>query len=104
MVIDQVVGNVRVRDGSGTVEIQNIHGDVTVTDGSGDITILHVVGNVTLSDGSGDVDISDVSGNLGINEAGSGELHIEKVRGIVTIRDPETPAGLEENLEDADAL
>lgn len=85
--IQAVTGNVFVKDGSGPIDISGVDGDLFVTDGTGDILIRRVRGSVTVTDGSGDIDISDVGANLSIPEAGSGELHIERIAGKITTPD-----------------
>lgn len=80
-------GNVEIQDGSGLIQVKLINGDVNITDGSGEIMIQDVNGSVTVTDGSGSIDIHDVSQDVFINEAGSGELNIDGVKGKVTMRE-----------------
>ena len=87
IVIEDISGNVMVKDGSGFVGIDYIKGDVIIIDGSGDMVIRHIDGNVRVKDGSGGIDISDVSKGVSINESGTGELEIERVKGKITTRE-----------------
>jgi hypothetical protein len=80
-------GNVEIQDGSGLVHVKLIKGNVNITDGSGEMTIQDVNGSVTVTDGSGTINIQDVSQDVFINEAGSGELNIDGVKGKVTTRE-----------------
>ena len=80
-------GSVDIQDGSGLIHVKLIDGNVNITDGSGQITIQDVNGSVTVTDGSGSIDIQDVSQDVFINEAGSGELNIDGVKGKVTMRE-----------------
>jgi len=85
--IRDVRGNVEIQDGSGLIQINLINGNVSITDGSGELTIQDVNGSVTVTDGSGSIDIQDVTQDVFINEAGSGELNIDGVKGKVTTRE-----------------
>ena len=49
--------------------------------------IQDVNGSVTVTDGSGNIDIQDITRDVFINEAGSGELNIDGVKGKVTSRE-----------------
>jgi hypothetical protein len=85
--IRDIRGTVEVQDGSGSIEINLIKGDVSVIDGSGSMLIQDINGSVTVTDGSGSIAINEISQNVFINEAGSGALDIEGVKGKVTIRE-----------------
>ena len=85
--IRDVRGNVEIQDGSGLIQVNLITGNVSITDGSGGITIQDVNGNVTITDGSGSIDIQEITQDVFINEAGSGELNIDGVKGKVTTRE-----------------
>ena len=80
-------GNIEIQDGSGLIYVRRITGNVNITDGSGEMTIQDVNGSVTVTDGSGSIDIQDVTRDVFINEAGSGELNIDGVKGKVTWRE-----------------
>jgi len=75
---------VDVEDSSGELTISNV-GDAKVDDSSGSIDIRRVTGNLTVRDSSGEIDIEDVSGDVRIPEDGSGSIRIERVGGSVTI-------------------
>jgi hypothetical protein len=85
--IRDVRGNVEIQDGSGLIQVNRIIGNISITDGSGEMTIQDVNGSVTVTDGSGSINIQDVSQDVFINEAGSGELNIDGVKGKVTTRE-----------------
>jgi hypothetical protein len=85
--IQDARGNVEIQDGSGLIHVKLINGNVSITDGSGQITIQDVNGNVTVTDGSGSIDIQGVTQDVFINEAGSGALNIDGVKGKVTTRE-----------------
>ena len=85
--IRDVRGNVEIQDGSGLIHVKLINGNVSITDGSGEMTIQDVRGSVTVTDGSGSINIQDVTQDVFINEAGSGELNIDGVKGKVTTRE-----------------
>ena len=77
------VGNVEIVDGSGSIDVSNVLGDLQVDDGSGSMTIRSVDGSVTISDGSGGITVDDVRGDLIIEEEGSGSLRFSNVDGEV---------------------
>ena len=80
-------GNIEIQDGSGLIHVKRVNGDVNITDGSGEMTIQDVNGSVTVTDGSGNINIQDVTRDVFINEAGSGELNIDGIKGKVTSRE-----------------
>jgi hypothetical protein len=85
--IDDIQGAVEIIDGSGSIVVLDVTGDVNIKDTSGGIEVNDVGGSVTVSDGSGSIDIVKVAKNVFIQEAGSGEIDVEGVRGKVTIRE-----------------
>ena len=85
--LTDITGNLEVKDGSGMIDIGRVEGNVYIVDGSGSMTIKDIDGNLTVTDGSGSIEINDVTQNVFIEEAGSGILDIEGVKGKVTIRE-----------------
>jgi hypothetical protein len=83
------LGNLRVEDGSGDIEIEDIDGDIRVDDGSGDVRLTRIRGDVEVDDGSGSVDIRDVTGSVLLDD-GSGSVTIAGVGGSVRIPDDGT--------------
>ena len=79
------VGALDVTDGSGEVEIRGVRGDVEVTDGSGQVTIRNVSGNVEIRDGSGSIEIDDVGGSVLVRADGSGSIDVSDVKGDFTV-------------------
>ncbi len=80
------VGELKVDDGSGGLNIRGVHGNADITDGSGEIEIADVSGNLRVHDGSGGMDIERVGGNVVIDD-GSGSIDIRGVQRNVTIED-----------------
>jgi hypothetical protein len=78
--------NIRIIDGSGSIDIANIIGDLSIDDDSGAIKVENITGRIRIEDGSGDIAIEDVKGRLEIVD-GSGEILIQDVTGDVTIND-----------------
>ena len=76
--------NLRVDDGSGSVEITGV-GEVVMHDGSGSVR-LRSVASVVVEDGSGSLTIEGVTGSV-VVEDGSGSVTIEDVTGFVTVED-----------------
>jgi len=78
--------NVRIIDGSGSIDIANIIGNLSIDDDSGAIKVENITGRIRIEDGSGDIEIQDVQGSLEIVD-GSGEILIQNITGDVTIND-----------------
>ena len=76
----------QVDDGSGSIELTNVHGNIVLDDGSGSILMTDVGGNVEIDDGSGAITVHSVGGNIYIND-GSGSIEVRDVAGSVTIDD-----------------
>lgn len=74
-----------IDDGSGPMQIDDVHSDVSIDDGSGSIEISGAT-NVVVDDGSGSVRIVNVTGDVEV-EDGSGDIKIQAVGGTVTIDD-----------------
>lgn len=80
------IAGVRIDDGSGSIEIEEVAGPVEVHDRSGDIRIREV-GSVELEDGSGGIRMTGVRGSVHILDDGSGEIVVLDVTGDVLIDD-----------------
>lgn len=76
----------KVRDGSGFIEIRNINGSVKIKDGSGGLEIENLQGDLVIDDGSGDMDLANIGGNIVIDD-GSGSIKLTKAKGDVEIED-----------------
>ncbi len=72
-----------VESGSGDAEIANIAG-LDFSSGSGDLKLEHAAGAVAVKVHSGDVVAGDV-GSFSLREAGSGDVHLNGVRGDVKV-------------------
>ena len=85
--IRHTTGNVRVRDSSGEIVIDDVRGDVYIPqDSSGDIEIRRVGGGVTIDeDSSGSIDIRDVQRNVNIGSDGSGSIDVTDIGGDFTV-------------------
>jgi hypothetical protein len=80
------VGNARVTDTSGSIEIRKVTGNLSVTDTSGEIDIAGVTGDVHIpSDSSGGIEIRDVGGSVTIDEDSSGSIDVRKVKRNVVV-------------------
>jgi len=81
-----VTMNVKIIDGSGSIDITNIIGNLSIDDESGAINAANITGRILIEDGSGDIEIEDVEGRLEIVD-GSGKIVIQHVTGDVSIND-----------------
>ncbi|QDE30115.1 DUF4097 domain-containing protein [Shewanella polaris] len=82
--IEDVSADIELIDGSGSIVINNI-GNLVLTDGSGSV-VLNNTGKLSLIDGSGSINITDVNGGI-ILQDGSGSIGINNVIGDVSIDD-----------------
>ncbi len=78
-------GAVRVRDSSGSLEIDGADGSVIVDDSSGSLSVEDVSGHVEIRDGSGSIKVENVRGSVRVAEDGSGSIDIDEVEGDVEI-------------------
>jgi len=84
--IADIIGNLSIDDDSGAIKVENIKGRVQIEDGSGDIGIQDVQGRLEIVDGSGEIVIEHVTGDVTINDA-SGDIEVNHIGGSVTISD-----------------
>ena len=84
--INNIYAKVTVKDGSGELTIKNVRNDLKIDDGSGGIFISEVIGNIKINDGSGEISLNDLDGNLDIDD-GSGSIFVNGVSGDVMIKD-----------------
>jgi hypothetical protein len=75
-----------IDDGSGSLEVSNVHGNIKLDDGSGSITLTDVGGTVEIEDGSGSIVVDRAGGNLAIDD-GSGSITVRGVAGSVVVDD-----------------
>ena len=83
--IENAAGDVSVHDGSGSVELLRISGDVEVTDGSNSISIADVAGSIRIRDGSGSIRVKRVARNVSVTDDGSGSISVSQVEGDFTV-------------------
>ncbi len=81
------LGSLYVDDGSGNVSVRDIAGDVEIDDGSGTVVINTVGGSVYIDDGSGSINVNQVSADLIIISDGSGSVNYSNVAGKVELDD-----------------
>jgi hypothetical protein len=85
--VSRLGGRLEIDDGSGDIVIRDVAGDIAIDDGSGDIEVLLAGGNIRVDDGSGDITIDGVGGDVLIEDAGSGGVKIDNVKGRVIRHD-----------------
>jgi DUF4097 and DUF4098 domain-containing protein YvlB len=78
--------SVDIDDGSGSIFVTGIAKNLKIVDGSGSIEIRMTAGPISISDGSGAIDLTDITGNLEVKD-GSGKINIDRVKGNVYIVD-----------------
>lgn len=79
------LGQVRLKSGSGDVELERVDGHAVVDTGSGDITVRDVGGELRVKSGSGDVQVGRVAGNAGVS-TGSGDVSIETTAAAAVLK------------------
>lgn len=98
MVVQNLRGNVEIEDGSGSIEVRGIQGNLIIQDGSGPIEVDEVSGSVSIHDGSGEVKVAKIGGDLKIHD-GSGGLEINTVAGDVHLEDVGSGAVVTKNIK-----
>ena len=83
--IDDQRGWLRVKDGSGDIDVRGVEGDVEVEDGSGSVYLQDVDGDVRLSDGSGEARIREVTGSVIVSDKGSGRVDASNIDGDLRV-------------------
>lgn len=84
LIVEDVMGEVDIEDGSGELTVRNVTGPLTIKDGSGSIRLEGVGRDVTLNDGSGEIVLRRV-GNVRITDDGSGSIDIADATGTVRV-------------------
>ena len=84
--VESIMGNLTIDDGSGGIRVENIQGDLKIDDGSGEIEIRDIAGNVTIHDGSGGIDAINIGGSLTVSD-GSGGIDIDRVEKDLILKD-----------------
>jgi len=80
------VGELDVKDSSGSIDIDGVTGSVRIADSSGSIEVEKVTGNVLITeDGSGSVTVKDVRGDFTVQKKGSGHVDYERIGGKVSV-------------------
>ena len=80
------VGELSLKDSSGSIFIEDVAGNIEVDDSSGEIEIVGAERDVRVEDSSGEIDIREVGGSVDIVQDSSGEIDISKVEGSVLVR------------------
>jgi hypothetical protein len=83
--INDVMADIELVDGSGSIQIEGGK-KLAITDGSGSITIKDTTGALALTDGSGSINLENIGGNVAIDD-GSGSINVKQVQGLVVIND-----------------
>lgn len=76
---------VRLRSGSGDVEVEQVDGPAAVDSGSGGVRLHRVGGDLRVKSGSGDVSAGEVEGTSAVT-TGSGDVHLGLARGHVSLK------------------
>jgi hypothetical protein len=79
-------GALRVRDGSGSLIVQDVMGEIDIEDGSGEITVRNVTGPLRIRDGSGSIRVEGAGRDLTVRD-GSGEIVIRRVGNVHVVAD-----------------
>lgn len=84
--IENLLSSIELHDGSGSVDINNVTGNIDIKDGSGSIALKGIEGDISIDDGSGSISAKHIEGNLEIDD-GSGQITVKHVSGDVTLDD-----------------
>ncbi len=78
--------DVTIDDGTGFIEVANLHGDLMIDDGAGAIDLKRIEGAVKIRDGSGYIDVDRIASDVAIEDR-SGGISVSRVLGDVVIDD-----------------
>ncbi len=78
--------NLKLIDGSGKIQIENLDNDLFLYDRSGKLSVNKINGDVKIVDGSGYLSVSHVKGDLYIKDH-SGKMQLKGIKGNLTISD-----------------
>lgn len=84
--IKNITGNLYVEDGSGGIHVENIQGDLEIDDGSGEIEVRGISGDVVIDDGSGSISVANIGGSVTVDD-GSGSIDIDGVEKDLTLKE-----------------
>lgn len=84
--IKNITGNLYVEDGSGGIQVENIQGDLEIDDGSGEIEVRGISGDVVIDDGSGSISVANIGGSVTVDD-GSGSIDIDGVEKDLTLKE-----------------
>jgi hypothetical protein len=80
------VASAVIEDGSGSMRVCDVRGDLRVRDGSGSVEAVRVGGSFTVErDGSGSIEARTVAGDFIVERDGSGGIDYAGVRGEVRV-------------------
>jgi hypothetical protein len=80
------VASATVEDGSGSIRVRDVRGDLRVRDGSGSVEADRVGGSFTVErDGSGSIDARAIAGDFVVEHDGSGGITHDRVLGQVSL-------------------
>jgi len=91
--------NLVIDDGTGSIDIENVHGNLTIDDGTGSLTLKDVGGDIEVHDGTGSISVLNVGGDISIDD-GTGSIDIRGVAGSVTLDDGTGSISVEDVEED----
>ena len=84
--IDDIDGPLLLRDGSGSVELTNVRDNVDIEDSAGSLDVRDVDGTVRISDSSGSMTVRGISGSVEVDRDGSGSISVADVGGNFVVR------------------
>ena len=83
---DVYQGNVKVKSGSGDVEIGEAGANTSISTGSGDVSVEHARGTTVVKTGSGDLSVDQAYADTSFS-TGSGDMSLDHVhQGRITVK------------------
>ncbi|HUF11547.1 MAG TPA: hypothetical protein VMN78_00440 [Longimicrobiales bacterium] len=86
VVIEQVIGDVRIFAGAGALHVRDVLGDLEVQDEAGALFVDRIGGTLRVRDGAGGIHARDVEGDVVIESDGAGSIEVRRVRGDFVVR------------------
>jgi len=84
--VKNIHSGMELEDGSGSITLKNMSGSIIIDDGSGSIQGVNIIGKIDIDDGSGSILLSDIDGDIIIDD-GSGGIELSDITGNIRLWD-----------------
>lgn len=77
--------DLQVKNGSGRIDIQDVHGEIRLFTGSGDVEVGGLQGKIEITTGSGSMTANQLDGSIKL-KTGSGRMTVNQLHGTATLK------------------